>query len=44
MGEFGWKEVLKQFLGEERATPDFRRLEWRPLRGVRAKENEDAFC
>jgi hypothetical protein len=21
MGEFGWKEVLKQFLGEERATP-----------------------
>lgn len=21
MGEFGWKEILKQFLGEERATP-----------------------
>jgi len=21
MGEFGWKEVLKQFVGEERATP-----------------------
>jgi hypothetical protein len=21
MGEFGWKEVLKQFLGEDRATP-----------------------
>jgi hypothetical protein len=21
MGEFGWKEVLKQFLGEEKATP-----------------------
>jgi hypothetical protein len=21
MGEFGWKEVLKQFLGEERSTP-----------------------
>ena len=21
MGEFGWKEVLRQFLGEERATP-----------------------
>jgi hypothetical protein len=21
MGEFGWKEVLKQYLGEERATP-----------------------
>ena len=21
MGEFGWKEVLKQFLGEDRAKP-----------------------
>jgi hypothetical protein len=21
MGEFGWKEVLKQFIGEDRATP-----------------------
>ena len=37
LGEFGWKEVLKQFLGEDRAAPAGRRVGRRPLRRVRAE-------
>ena len=41
MGEFGWKEVLKQFLGDNKATPLSDGLGWRPLPGIRASSAGD---
>ena len=34
MGEFGWKEVFKQFLGETKATSVAEGMGWRPLYGL----------